>query len=77
MNTYNPMVKFLGASPKFYFWGQFVQNIDGFRQNNSQCFVIKFIKLYKQNPLEKFISSWHEISQILFFFLRKFDSRMH
>ena len=33
---------------------QFSQNIDGFRQNDLQGFL-EFIKLYKQNPLEKYL----------------------
>ena len=37
----------------FFFCVQFPQNIDGFRQNDSQGFL-QFIEIYKQNPLEKF-----------------------
>ena len=49
----------------FFFWGagdpenalflcvQNSQNIDGFRQNDSQGIKKEFIKLYKQNPLQK------------------------
>ena len=32
---------------------QFSQNIDGFKQNDSQGFL-ELVQLYKQNPLEKF-----------------------
>ena len=37
---YEPMVKFLGSIPEihFFFFVQIFQNIDGFRQNNSQGF---------------------------------------
>ena len=33
---------------------QILQNVDGFRQNNSQGFL-EFLELYKQNPVEKFL----------------------
>ena len=38
--------------PENFSFMQFSQNIDGFRQNNSQGFI-ELTQLYKQNPLEK------------------------
>ena len=47
--------KILGGDPEnVFFFLQFSQNIDGLIQNNAQGFL-EFIKLYKQNPLEKFL----------------------
>ena len=49
------MVKF-SAPLKNYIFLQIYQNIDGFRQNNSQlkAFTLEFMDSYKQNPFEEF-----------------------
>ena len=36
--VHEPMVKFLGVPPTIFFFLQISQNIDGFRQKNSQDF---------------------------------------
>ena len=38
MYVHNAMVEFSGASQKFYFFLQFSQKIDAFRQKDSQGF---------------------------------------
>ena len=48
--VHNSMVDFSGASPQKK--SSIFQNIDGFRQNNSQGFL-EPVQLCKQNPLEK------------------------
>ena len=50
--VHNSMVEFSGH-PKNVSFMQFSQNIDGFRQSDSQGFL-ELIQLYKENPLEKF-----------------------
>ena len=52
----NYMVKFGGGHPENVSFMQFSQNIDGFRQNNSQGFS-ELIQLYTQNPFRKFSCS--------------------
>ena len=51
--VHNSMVKFGGYRENVSFM-QFSQNIDGFRQNDSQGFK-ELVQLYKQKPLEKFL----------------------
>ena len=62
--VHKPMEKFSGAFRKFYFLLIF-QNIDGFRQNNSQ---LKAFRIHKTLILKKIV---------IFFFLTIFTKSIH
>ena len=62
--VHKPMVNFLGGIPEMFSFMQFYQNIDVFRQNDSQGFTTHKMYTNKTQMLEIFFFYFHYLPKL-------------